>query len=355
MRLSFVTLFPDSLRAGFERGVILKAIERGLLVTSYVDPRDFAYDRHRKADDRPFSGEPGMLLKAEPVALAIESLGPARRLAPDPTGPVFDQPMARTLSAETHLVFVCGHYEGIDDRALTALDVSPVSLGEFVLSGGDLAAATMADAIARLIPGVLGDEASLSADSFGETKYAAPNFTRPAVWRGLPVPEPLLSGDPKKIDAWRKSESDRIAAVRPDPAREALRAELLARFAHDRWARERWAPVLPLLGDDGAAVDRHMRGCLRGWITRFDREIADDWDALHDAWDDLLRTGDLHATSEFRFRDRRRIDLSLADVARQVVGHGTYHRGDLRRLAVSAGIDFPDTDWIHYLGRTDVA
>ena len=215
MRFGFVTLFPAAIRAHMEDSVIGRAASRGLLSWRTADPRDFTYDAHRKVDDTPYGGEPGMLMKAEPVALALASLagmrlgsGGSAVVVTEPGGRRFDQAVARELSVFDQIVFVCGHYEGIDHRFEEEFATHVLSIGDFVLTGGELPALVMADAVARLVPGVLGSAESLSADSFDEPgQVSAPNYTRPPVWRGREVPPVLLSGDHAKVRAWRAEQA----------------------------------------------------------------------------------------------------------------------------------------------------
>jgi len=207
---AFVSLFPDSLSAHFGASILGRAITEGRAKVRFADPRDFCYDRHRKVDDAPYGGEPGMLLKAEPVALAIESLElPAGTavIAPDPAAPLFRQSDAIALASSPAIALVCGHYEGIDERVLAKFCTHRFSIGDFILTGGELPALVMADAIARYIPGVLGNEGSLEADSFSSGLLSAPNYTKPAEWRGVAVPDVLRSGDHAAIARWRRRQA----------------------------------------------------------------------------------------------------------------------------------------------------
>jgi tRNA (guanine37-N1)-methyltransferase len=185
-----------------------------------ANPRDFATDRHRTVDDSPYGGGPGMLMKIEPVAAAIESLpvqpGAAVVLT-DPTGARFTQAAAWELAERPQVVFLCGHYEGFDHRVRTLFATHVYSIGDFVLTGGELPALAMADAIARLVPGVLGSEESLAADSHADGLLSAPQYTRPEVFRGEAVPKVLLSGDHGAVRAWRRREALRLTrTLRPD-------------------------------------------------------------------------------------------------------------------------------------------
>lgn len=217
MRFGFVTLFPATIAAHMEDSVVGRAVGKGLIGWRVADPRDHAYDAHRKVDDTPYGGEPGMLMKAEPVAQALASLlkergtGDGERVAvvvTEPGGRRFDQSVARELATFEQVVFVCGHYEGIDHRFEEEFATHVLSIGDFVLTGGELPALVMADAVARLVPGVLGSAESLGADSFDEPgRVSAQNYTRPPVWRGREVPPVLLSGDHAKVRAWREAQA----------------------------------------------------------------------------------------------------------------------------------------------------
>jgi tRNA (guanine37-N1)-methyltransferase len=228
VRVDFITLFPEMVLSALNHGVVGRAANRANIHLSAVDPRDFCYDPHRKVDDRPFGGEPGMLLRAEPVALALESIlqvPPAKVavVSTDPTGKPFTQDDAVCLADLDQVVIICGHYEGIDQRVLERYATHSFSIGDYILTGGEFPALVMADAIIRNIPGVLGDAGSLTADSHSDGLLSAPNYTRPAVWRGESVPDVLLEGNHAKISAWRKAISLRItAANRPDLLRRAV-------------------------------------------------------------------------------------------------------------------------------------
>lgn len=215
MRIGMVTLFPDHIRPWAETSIIGRAQSAGHVQIECRNPRDYCYDRHAKVDDAPFGGEPGLLIKAEPVALAVEAFQMAEPIVilTDPAAPPFRQSDAVLFASAAQLIFLCGHYEGIDDRVATYYRARRFRIGDYVLTSGELAAMVMADAIIRHLPGVLGDPESLARDSFRDgTTLSAPNYTRPPVWRGLPVPEVLLSGDHAKIRAYRAQESARITA-----------------------------------------------------------------------------------------------------------------------------------------------
>lgn len=224
MLFSILTLFPDAVESYLDVGVLGIARARGLVQTRVVDFRDFTRDRHRTVDDRPFGGGPGMVLKPEPIVEAVEWLedrhGPHRRIALTPDGVTFDQLHAEALVKEAldaaeagtdprPVLLLCGRYEGFDDRALTLLDFERLSIGNFVLAGGELGALVVVEAAARLVPGVLGDDRSAVEDSYaGGGGLDHPHFTRPRVYRGQSVPDVLLSGDHASIDAWRRAQGE---------------------------------------------------------------------------------------------------------------------------------------------------
>ena len=209
-------------RGALEHSILGRAASAGLVEFRAVSPRDYCYDQHKKVDDTPYGGHPGMLIKAEPVALAIEGLLPPDPTAhavifTEPSGIPFKQENARELAQYEQVVFVCGHYEGIDHRAEETYATHVFSIGDYVLTNGELPALVMADAITRLLPGVLGAAESLEEDSFSGQGLSAPNYTKPPVWRGKEVPEVLRSGDHKKIEEWRRVEGEkRTRERRPD-------------------------------------------------------------------------------------------------------------------------------------------
>lgn len=220
IRIDFVSLFPEMLTGALSHSILGRAQANGAVKFGAANPRDFAYDKHRKVDDSPFGGEPGMLIRAEPTALALESLQPSEGAAvilTDPAGTPFTQEAAKELSTYAHVVFLCGHYEGFDHRVKTRLSTHAFSIGDYILTNGEMPALVMADAIVRLIPGVLGNADSLTADSHSDGLLGAPNFTRPEEWRGETVPDVLRSGDHRRIAKWRRAQALRITReVRPD-------------------------------------------------------------------------------------------------------------------------------------------
>ena len=210
MRFDVVTIFPGMFGPVFRPGVVGRAIERGVIQLHTHDLRDHTHDRHRQVDDMPFGGGPGMVIKPEPVFEAVESIrpdNPGPVVLMEPWGERLDQRLAEELAAEPGIIIVCGRYEGIDDRVRTALASREISIGDYVLSGGELPAMVLIDAVARLAPGVVGDPASLAQDSFAAEPAGWPQFTRPAEYRGLAVPDVLLSGDHARIEDWRRKQA----------------------------------------------------------------------------------------------------------------------------------------------------
>ena len=210
MRFDVITIFPGMFGPVFSQGVIGRAIERGLIELHPHDLRDYTHDRHRQVDDMPFGGGPGMVMKPEPVIEAVESLREANRgpvVLLEPWGQQLDQDVAVELAKEPGLIIVCGRYEGIDDRVRTALDAREISIGDYVLSGGEIPAMVLIDAVSRLLPGVVGDAGSLAQDTFADETTGWPQFTRPAEFRGMAVPDVLLSGDHARITQWRRQQA----------------------------------------------------------------------------------------------------------------------------------------------------
>ncbi len=227
MTFHILTIFPEFFQGPFDHGVIKRAREAGVLDIRIHNLRDWTSDRHKTVDDRPFGGEEGMLLKPEPIFQAVESIwpdrGPGRQvILLSAQGRLFDQAMANRLSAENELLLICGRYEGVDERVAEHLADDEVSIGSYVLSGGELGAAVMIDAVARLLPDVLGNQQSRVFESFQENGHGGglldcPQYTRPADFRGWKVPEVLLSGHHEEIRRWRRRMAiDKTARLRPD-------------------------------------------------------------------------------------------------------------------------------------------
>jgi len=215
-----VTLFPEVMAGFLSATVIGRGIEAGVIAVHCTNPRDFAPGRYRQVDDTPYGGGPGMILSVEPIAAALEAIaaarGPSRRILLSPRGGLFDQARARALAAESRLTLLCGRYEGIDERAGSLVD-EELRLGDFVLAGGEVAAAAVIEAVGRLVPGVLGCGLSAGDESFTAGRLEYPQWTRPASWRGQGVPEILLSGDHGKIARLRRREALKATlARRPD-------------------------------------------------------------------------------------------------------------------------------------------
>lgn len=215
-----LTLFPEMVTQGLAPSIIGRAAQRRIISLDAVNIRDYTLDRHGKTDDYPYGGGAGMLMQAQPVYdayMAVTGGRAVRTIYVTPQGTPFTQRKARELAAEKELVFLCGHYEGIDERVLEEIVTDEISIGDYVLTGGELAAMVMIDAVARLVPGVLGNESSAQEESFHNDLLEYPQFSRPEEWHGKKVPEVLLSGDHGRIAAWRLERSrERTAARRPD-------------------------------------------------------------------------------------------------------------------------------------------
>jgi len=225
LRFHIITIFPEFFSGPFEHGVVSRAESAGLLAIHVHDLRNWTCDRHRTVDDRPFGGGEGMLLKPQPVFEAVEAVLPARTqrqkvVLLSAQGRPFTQRLAREYAALDDLVLICGRYEGVDERVAEHLADDEVSIGDFVLSGGELAAAVLVDSVARLIPGVLGNEDSSRNESFSEESEGlldCPQYTRPAEFRGWKVPEVLLGGNHEEIKRWRRAASrEKTERLRPD-------------------------------------------------------------------------------------------------------------------------------------------
>ncbi|MGO1326375.1 MAG: tRNA (guanosine(37)-N1)-methyltransferase TrmD [Brevibacterium aurantiacum] len=251
MKIDVVSIFPEYL-AGLQLSLIGKAVDQGLLDLTVHDLRDFTFDRHNTVDDSPYGGGAGMVMKAEPWALALENIldepkaagaGTPQKpilIVPSPAGPVFNQRIAEELSEAEHLVFACGRYEGIDQRVIDwsaeHFDLRPMSIGDYVLNGGEVASMVMIEAVSRLGPGVIGNPESLTEESHEDGLLEYPIYTKPASWRGRDVPDILLSGNHGAIARWRRDRRLELTAeVRPD-----LLAELQDLDKHDRAVVERF-------------------------------------------------------------------------------------------------------------------
>jgi len=220
VRIDVFTIFPGVAEGPLSGSLLGRAIGAGLLDVLVHDLREWTQDRHRSVDDAPFGGGPGMVMKPEPFFAAVESLDPERGrvLLTSPAGRRLDQELVRELSSEDHLTILCGRYEGVDERVVDGLPAEEISIGDYVLSGGELPALVLIEAVTRLIPGVIGKEASHQQDSFSSGRLLDhPHYTRPQEFRGMPVPEVLVSGDHGEIARWRRDAAiEKTRQNRPD-------------------------------------------------------------------------------------------------------------------------------------------
>ena len=221
MRIDIITVLPELLQSPLNYSILKRAQDKKLVEIVVHNLRDYSLDKHRRVDDYPFGGEAGMVMQIEPVDRAITQLKSERNydevIFTTPDGERFDQPMANRLSMAGNLIILCGHYKGIDYRIREHFVTKEVTIGDYVLTGGELAAAIMCDAIVRRIPGAIGDEQSALSDSFQDNLLAPPVYTRPAEYKGWRVPDVLLSGHQRKIDEWKHEQSlERTRRLRPD-------------------------------------------------------------------------------------------------------------------------------------------
>jgi tRNA (guanine37-N1)-methyltransferase len=221
LHIDIITVLPELLESPFQHSILKRAQQKGLLKVEVHDLRAYGLGRHQQVDDYPYGGGAGMVMMVEPIARCMEELQ-ARRTYDEliyltPDGQTLDQPMANALSLQQNLLLLCGHYKGVDERVREHYITREISIGDYVLSGGELAAAVLVDAIGRLLPGVLGDETSALFDSFQDRLLAPPVYTRPEEFRGWKVPEVLLSGNFARIEAWRNEQAERRTRERrPD-------------------------------------------------------------------------------------------------------------------------------------------
>jgi tRNA (guanine37-N1)-methyltransferase len=219
MRVDILTIFPEIFDGPLRASLLGRAIEAGLVDVRVTDIREHAHDRHRQVDDEPFGGGPGMIMKPEPIFAAVESLGtdPKRTILLSPAGRRLDQALVRELAGEPWLVLVCGRYEGVDERVVEGLPAEEISIGDYVLSGGEIPALVVLEAVTRLVPGVVGRGESLARESFEDGLLDHPHYTRPRGFRGRQVPEVLLSGDHRRIEEWRRAAAqEKTKRNRPD-------------------------------------------------------------------------------------------------------------------------------------------
>jgi len=221
MRIDIITVLPEMLESPFNHSIIKRAREKGLAEIKLHNLRDYSNDKHRKVDDYSFSKGAGMVMAIQPIEKAIETLKNERHydeiIFTTPDGNVFNQKVANNLSLKKNLIILCGHYKGIDQRIRDHYITMEISVGDYVLTGGELAAAIITDSVVRLLPGVLSDETSALTDSFQDNLLSPPVYTRPAEYKGMKVPEVLLSGNDKLIDEWKHEKSiERTKKLRPD-------------------------------------------------------------------------------------------------------------------------------------------
>jgi tRNA (guanine37-N1)-methyltransferase len=252
MRFDVVTIFPRMFDAPLAEGVVGRGIQAGLVDVAVHDLRDFTIDRHRVVDDVPYGGGPGMVLKPEPLFKAVDHIRatrgtPGAVVLTSPQGRVLTQAAAARLAALEHVVVLCGRYEGVDERVRQHVATEEISIGDYVLSGGELAAMVIIDVVSRLVPGVVGDERSVSEDSFTRGLLDHPHYTRPAEYRGWAVPEVLLSGHHREIERWRRREALRRTMER--------RPEILTAAALDETERDA-DEALQVEGREGADHER---------------------------------------------------------------------------------------------------
>jgi len=209
LRIDIITLFPEIFFGPLDSSIVGRARREGHVEISALNLRDFTHDRHKTVDDKPYGGGPGMLMKPEPLFEAVQHLKKEGSMVilTGPRGERFNQKMARELAQESHLIMICGHYEGVDERVRSALADREISIGDFILTSGNLPAMVMTDAIVRLLPGVLGDEESGNDESFETGLLEYPQYTRPPEFMGMKVPEILISGDHGKIEKWRREQA----------------------------------------------------------------------------------------------------------------------------------------------------
>ncbi len=233
-----LTLFPEMIDAALSHSIIGRAVKEGIIDVEAVNIRDFSKDKHRHVDDYPYGGGAGMVMQPQPIYDAYKSieekagkLGKARVIYMSPQGKRFDQKMAEELSKEDSIILLCGHYEGVDERIIEEIVTDEISIGDFVLTGGELAAAAIIDAVSRLVPGVLNKEESYEVESFSDGLLEYPQYTRPPVFMGREVPEVLLSGHHANIDKWRREQSIiRTYQKRPDMLDKAVLSDKERKF-----------------------------------------------------------------------------------------------------------------------------
>ncbi len=229
MKIDILTIFPKIFKPVLNESIIKRAQKKGLVKIAVHNLRDYSKDKHKKVDDRPFGGGPGMVFRPEPIFEAVKSLKTKNQklktkvILLSPQGRMLNQKLAKKISQNKHLIFICGHYEGVDERVRIKLVDEEISIGDYVLTGGELPAMVLVDAVVRLVPGVLGDKNSSNSDSFCDGLLEYPQYTRPANFKGMKVPGILLSGDHQEIARWRREEAVKVTKKkRPDLMRPKL-------------------------------------------------------------------------------------------------------------------------------------
>lgn len=259
MQINILSIFPEYFHSPLSCGLMAKARDRGLLEIKLVNPRDFSLDKHKSVDDRPYGGGPGMVMALDPLIKAVESISePGKVITLSPQGRIFNQEMALELADFENLTLICGRYEGIDDRFQDLIDSEPVSLGDFVLNGGEGAALCLIEAVARLQPEFMGCQDSARYDSFSQGILEYPHYTRPANYRGLSVPEVLISGDHARVEKWRRTKAlERTLDNRPELLENAKLTkedcQILAALPRLRQGRNLYLALIhyPVLNKDG--------------------------------------------------------------------------------------------------------
>lgn len=265
MNFHILTLFPEMVMSGLGSSITGRAMDKGLISVEAVNIRDYSKDKHRHVDDAPYGGGAGMVMQPGPILDAYEDLCARTGRRPrviymTPQGRVFNQKIAQELAKEEELVFLCGHYEGIDERALELIATDYLSVGDYVLTGGELPAMVMIDCISRLVPGVLNNEVSAEVESFHDNLLEYPQYTRPEEFRGLKVPEVLLSGHHKNIDKWRREQSiRRTLERRPDLLEEAVLSKKERQFLEELLREKRQEKAEAAAGESDIPIDRETQ------------------------------------------------------------------------------------------------
>jgi tRNA (guanine37-N1)-methyltransferase len=217
MKITILTLFPEMFQTPLNHGIFKRATEKGVVVIEIVNFRDFAKDKHRKVDDYPYGGGAGLILKPEPIFSSVEDVEPGYVVYLSPQGKILNQNKVEELAQKSHLILLCGHYEGVDERVRTALVDEEISIGDYILSGGEIPALVLTDAVVRLLPDVLGNKGSLKEESFADGLLEYPQYTRPAEYKGMKVPNILVSGNHALIAKWRRQQAlKKTKETRPD-------------------------------------------------------------------------------------------------------------------------------------------